>query len=109
MKINKSKLFKTAWEIAKKAAVTFKSSAKLFFVEALKQAWREIRRVSGKIDIEKLKKRGKEWIKGDHHRIYFNNLLQYLNTENMRQWQKRLLGRASVYFNVINDIQLSLI
>jgi hypothetical protein len=33
------------------------------------------------IDNEKLKQLGNEWIKGDNHRIYFNNLFELLEAE----------------------------
>lgn len=41
--IDKAKLFKTAWEIAKQAAEQFNDSAKNFFSEALKQAWNKMK------------------------------------------------------------------
>ena len=95
MKINKSELFKKAWKIAKTAAVKFNDSARRFFSESLKQAWKNLSR----IDIEKLKEKGKEWIRGDHHRIYFNDLLQYISGE-LKKWQIRQIGSSSVYYDV---------
>lgn len=78
MKINKSELFKKAWKTAKQAAEKFSGPAKSFFAAALKQAWKELKKRTEKIDIEKLKKLGREWKAGDHHRIYFNQIAGWL-------------------------------
>lgn len=100
MKINKSELMKKAWEIAREAAAKFNDSIRAFFGESLKQAWCELKSV---IDIDALKKIGREWIKGDHHRIYFNDMTKYMNTENLKSWQIRDLAGHSVYYNVNDD------
>lgn len=99
MKIDKSKLMKRAWEIAKTAAEKFNESAKVFFSESLKQAWSELKSI---VNIDALKRIGREWIKNSHHRIYFNDMTKYMNTDNLRRWRIKDLAGHSVYYNV-ND------
>lgn len=46
MKINKSQIFRNAWDIAKAAAVNFNDKAKVFFPEALKEIWDEAKNLT---------------------------------------------------------------
>jgi len=75
MKIDKSQLFRNAWNIAKAAAIKFNDKAKVFFSESLKQAWKAAKN-AGSLDA--LKKIGNEWQKGNYHRIYFD-IRDFLN------------------------------
>ena len=97
MKIDKSELFKTAWEIAKKAAVQFKDNAKIFFGESLKQAWRHLKNMTD-VNIENLRKLGREWKIDNYHRIYFNNIQELLG---MIIERKR--GRYYINGQVVDD------
>ena len=51
--IDKSKLMKTAWKIAKRASRTFNDSVNSFFPESLKHAWKIM---TSTVDIEDFKK-----------------------------------------------------
>jgi len=95
MKIDKSKLMKTAWEIARDGAKIFGGLVRSFFAESLKQAWGIAKDLTAA-----LIKIGREWKKGNHHRIYFNDMTQYVNTDGMRSWQKRDLAGHSIYYEV---------
>jgi len=59
----------------------FYSAAKLAEMDAAKSAERK---TAGGLNVEKLKEMGNEWIKGDHHRIYFNNLAEMYGLETGR-------------------------
>ena len=105
--INKSELFKKAWTIAKAAAVKFNYSAKSFFAEALKQAWKALKSC---LSIEKMKKIGREWQGGNNHRIYFklNNFLisdrDYAKIENKEYTRKNFakIMTSAIYYD-LND------
>ncbi|XWJ90307.1 hypothetical protein ACRARH_26040 [Phytobacter ursingii] len=67
--MNKSRIFITAWTIARKAVSEFGGNAKSYFAEALKMSYR----LAKKISLNTLTALGgREWIKNDLHRIYFN-------------------------------------
>lgn len=102
---------KKAWEIAKKAAIKFNDSARIFFSEALKIAWETIKNSD---IVEKLKKIGREWTKGDHHRIYFNSYTQHIDADkhNLSNKQLGILAGRQVYYDVnekcfYNDVKLT--
>ena len=106
MKINKTELFKTAWNIARDAAKRFGNSVRSYFAEALKEAWKQIKQSKITVDFL-ISKGGKEWKKGNYHRVYFNNIEKYLdvNTLNgrLRKEVRRNNGGLSVYFNAIDE------
>ena len=54
--MDKSKLLKTAWEIAKQASVKFNDSVKVFFSESLKQAWKNMKKATRTNTLEQLEK-----------------------------------------------------
>ena len=101
MKINKSELFKTAWKMAKDAADKFGDSVRTFFSESLRQAWKNLSR----IDINKLKEKGSEWIRGNNHRIYFNNIknLLGLKIEKIRGCYY-INGKVAEYFKEARNL-----
>lgn len=74
MKIDKSKLMKTAWEIAKEAAEKYNDSVRNFFAESLKQAWEMIK---NNTLLDQVKNYAgvasfSDWKKHGHNRVYFN-------------------------------------
>jgi len=72
MKIDKSNLMKTAWQIAKDAAVKFNDSVKRFFSESLKQAWQMIKNsILDQMKNHPAVENFSEWAKHGHHRVYF--------------------------------------
>lgn len=76
MKINKPELFKTAWKIARIASEKFNQSIRIFFSEALKQAWDIVKNKTNSI-LDRIKNHPaiesfSEWKKSDFDRIYFN-------------------------------------
>jgi len=104
MKINKSELMKTAWNIAKAAAVKFNDSAKAFFSEALKISWKSLKGNALVVNVvDALKKIGKEWKQGDHHRIYLNDLSKFIGNAEFTYKEKRNLSGCSAYYNVKNE------
>ena len=69
----KAQIMKRAWEIAKAGAVIYGGSAKMYFAEALRIAWREVKGPTKDQMIEKLVKLGfKRWQKGNFDRLYID-------------------------------------
>ncbi len=93
--IDKSKLMKTAWKIARKAAENFGGSVKNFLAESLRQAWKSLK---NEILIMGLCELGREWAKGSHHRIYFNDLTEYVSVDEL-SWkhEKEIRGNTAHY------------
>jgi len=84
MKIDKSKLMKTAWEIARDGAKIFGGLVRSFFAESLKQAWGIAKDLTAA-----LIKIGREWKKGNHHRISLDYSLRITALANSQQWSYR--------------------
>ncbi len=88
MTINKSKLFKNAWNLVKTTGCTIST--------ALKTAWSEIKNTD--TVAEKLIEMGfKVWEKGNNKRIYINNLTKFV-AENVA----KMLKNVTVYYNVVD-------
>ena len=87
MKINKSKLMKRAWQIAKNLGEKWYESASSFLSSALKQAWKEAR-----LNIDELKKLGNEWIGYGNHRIYFDEIEKYFDSVCHKAHKRRVNG-----------------
>ena len=98
MKVNKRNLMKTAWKIARNAAAKFNESVKSFFSEALKMAWKKLKDetlIMGLCEI------GNEWAKGNHHRVYFNDLTQYVNVDELSWKHEKAVMGASAYYDCV--------
>jgi len=96
MKIDKSKLMKRAWEIARNAAAKFNESVRSFFSESLKQAWANLKNetlIMGLCEI------GNYWAKGNHQRVYFNDLTQYVNVDELSWKHEKAVMAASAYYD----------
>ena len=96
MKIDKSKLMKNAWKIARKAHAEFGGKVREYFSESLKSAWCDAKK--SEINVARLTEIGREWKKGGHHRVYFNDLTDYFNTDDVRSWEKRMINRSGVLY-----------
>jgi hypothetical protein len=91
MKIDKSKLMKTAWEIAKTAQIEFGGHSSEYIAESMKIAWTEMKSTS-EINIARLAEIGSEWIRGEHHRIYFNDVKRFFDDICEKPYQRRVNG-----------------
>ena len=97
MRVNKSNLMKTAWEIARNAAAKFNKSVKSFFSESLKLAWKKLK---DEILIMGLCEIGNEWAKGRHHRVYFNDLTEYVNVDTLSWKHEKELRRNTAHYRI---------
>lgn len=78
--MNKSNLMKQAWNLAREGAAKFGGKVREYFAAALRMAW-EATRKPVNVVAALLAIGGKEWIKEGMHRIYFNNLAQFIGFE----------------------------
>ena len=47
-------------------------------------------------DIDKIKSAGKEWVKGDYHRIYFNNLEKFYTALEINTYKTGSISSATL-------------
>lgn len=97
MNIDKSKLMKMAWKTSKVAAEKFNAPVKSFFSESLKQTWKTL---NNENLVTGLCKIGNEWTKGDHHRVYFNYLTEFVNIDELSWEHEKELRTNTAHYRV---------